>query len=273
MTAEIIPFKIEQQTDGELRVSDEEISSHLGYKDVKDFRALVREHRKNLEKISNLVIERFSKREKGEGGRRTERFWLTEAQSLFMISRSGTEVATDIMVAVSIAFVEMRREHRHTPLTKDLLRLNILSPEVQVWEKRFEKPFFDNLHRVMHLKKPGRNNHPNCGHFINRYVYEFLFGNLGLEVIREANPNALRTNSVGENEYRRAYRHHQMLKGEHIPAFKQHIRTLNTLLGVSTSIGHFDDIFNATFPKHHTQIGFMFNELQKRTPATQEARS
>lgn len=269
MTADIIPFKIERQDDGELRISDTELAMRLGYTDLRVFRRLIKKHKENLEQLGDV----FSKRTvPSGGGKTTTAYLLAEHQALFMVSRSDMPVATQIMIGVSRAFVEMRRAHSQQPITKDLLRLNILSPEVRVWEKRFEKPFFDNLHRVMHLKKPGRNNHPNCGHFINRYVYEFLFGNLGLEIIREANPNALRTNSVGENEYRRAYRHHQMLKGEHIPAFKQHIRTLNTLLGVSTSIGHFDDIFNATFPKHHTQIGFMFNELQKRTPAQEAAR-
>jgi len=267
MSAEIVPFRIEVQTDGELRVSDVDLADHLGYGDVKSFRRLVRDHLGNLNKINQVRSEHLASKQ--GGGRQGRAFWFTEAQALYIISRSDKPIASDLMVEVSVAFIEMRRNQ---PVTRDLLRLNILSPEVRIWEKRFEKPFFVNLHRVLGLAKTGRNNHPNCGHFINRYVYDFLFGEIGLEVIREANPKILRANDNGAAEYQRAFRHHQMLRPEHDKVFNQHIRTLNTLLGIANSIGHFDDIFNATFPKSCTQIGFAFNEQRLGLSAAQGAR-
>ncbi|NHN94044.1 hypothetical protein GOB58_00655 [Acetobacter thailandicus] len=134
--------------------------------------------------------------------------------------------------------------------------MNILSPEVRVWEKKFEPPFFEKLHRVLGVHRSTRNNHPLCGKFINKYVYEFLFGNLGLEVIRDANPS--------NTEYHRAFKHHQMLKPEHDEPFRTHIKMLTALLSVAQSPKHFNDIFNTAFPKKQTQIGMMFNEISQR---------
>lgn len=260
-TTNIIPFKIEHQDDGELRISDSEISSHLGYGDVKAFRRLLRDHLGNLNKI-NQVLSAHLVNKQG-GGRQGKAFWLTESQALYMISRSDKPIASDLMVDVSIAFVDMRRQFHRRPITKDILRINILSPEVQVWKRRFEKQFFVNLHRVLGLPLPDKGSNSQCGHFINRYVYGFLFGELGLEVIREANPKVPRDLDDGSSEYNRAYRHHQMLKDEHMPAFKKHVSTINTLLGIAQTSGHFEDMFNATFPTPQTQIGFLFNESKR----------
>ncbi|WP_233127732.1 P63C domain-containing protein [Acetobacter sp. DsW_059] len=256
MTTQIMPFHIEKQSDGELRISDIELAGKLGYKEVKAFRRIIRTHEKKLNKISQVLSEHLVNHQ--GGGRDGKRFWLTEAQALFMISRSDTEVATDIMVAVSVSFVEMRKRFTNTApaLTKELLAMNILSPEVRVWEKKFEPPFFEKLHRVLGVRPSHRNNHPNCGKFINKYVYEFLFGDLGLEIIRDANPS--------NTEYHRAFKHHQMLKPEHDEPFRTHIKMLTALLSVAQSQKHFNDIFNTAFPKKQTQIGMMFNEISQR---------
>ncbi|WP_336764357.1 P63C domain-containing protein, partial [Asaia sp. VD9] len=176
MNAEIVPFRIEVQTDGEARISDIELAKGLGYVDIRVFRRLIKNHVDNLSQLDDVFSKRIVP---SGGGKAATAYFLTEHQALFMISRSDMPVATQIMISVARAFIEMRRNQ---PVTRDLLRLNILSPEVRVWEKRFEKPFFVNLHRVLGLAKTGRNNHPNCGHFINRYVYDFLFGEIGLEV-------------------------------------------------------------------------------------------
>jgi len=264
MTAEIVPFRIETQSDGELRVSDIELAERLGYTEVRNFRKVIRKNAEDLREFGLL------RQIDAKGSGRSERVhWLNRAQAIHAVYRSNTPNAARMAINLTKAFDTLLGNQ---PVTRDLLRLNILSPEVRVWEKRFEKPFFVNLHRVLGLAKTGRNNHPNCGHFINRYVYDFLFGEIGLEVIREANPKIIRANDNGAAEYQRAFRHHQMLKPEHDKVFNQHIRTLNTLLGIANSIGHFDDIFNATFPKSCTQIGFAFNEQRLGLSAAQGAR-
>lgn len=263
MSAQIIPFRIETHGDGELRISDIELAERLGYAEVRNFRKVVRKNADDLREFGLL------RQIDAKGRGRSERvYWLNRAQAIHAVYRSDTPDASKLAISLTKAFDTLLGSQ---PVTKDLLRLNILSPEVRVWERRFEKPFFIHLHRVLGVQPTGKNNHPNCGHFINRYVYEFLFGNLGLEIIREANPKITRSLDGGAAEYHRAFRHHQMLKPEHDGAFRQHVRTLNTLLGVANSVSHFDDIFNATFPKPLTQIGFMFHE--KRAAAAPEGRS
>jgi len=261
MTAEIIQFRIERQSDGELRISDYELATHLGWSDIKLMRQVISRNKEDLAEFGLI----FTVKIKSEGrGRPEKAFWLNRAQAIHSVYRSETPTARRLSVQLTKAF-DALLDQQPRVLTRDLLRLNILSPEVRIWERRFEKPFFVHLHRVLGLTKTGRNNHPNCGHFINKYVYEFLFGEMGIDIIREANPKVLRKADDCTAEYQRAYRHHQMLKSEHMDAFNQHIRTLNTLLGVANSVGHFDDIFNATFPKPETQIGFLFNE-RRPTP-------
>lgn len=69
MTAEIIPFKIERQADGELRISDVELSKHLGYAEVRNFRKVIR---KNLDDIRQLDFC-ASVAQKSEGRGRPEK--------------------------------------------------------------------------------------------------------------------------------------------------------------------------------------------------------
>jgi len=257
MSAEIIPLRIVRQADGELRISDTDLSEKLGFAEVKLMRQVIRRNKADLCELG-LLLQREAK-----GYGRSERvYWLNRAQAIHAVYRSGTLEASRLAIELTKAFDALLGQ---VPRTRDLLRLNILSPEVGIWEKRFERPFFVHLHRVLGLKQPERNNHPNCGHFINRFVYGFLFSPLGLDIIREANPKVARLMDDGTAEYHRAFRHHQMLKAEHMPAFEQHIRTLNTLLVLAGSLRHFEDLFNRMFPQSRTQIGFLLNEIQSRS--------
>lgn len=259
MTAQIIPFRIERQTDGEMRVSETELAQRLGYSRERDFRRIVNAHRARLDRMGSALLLRETSGE--QGGRPKSVEWFTEHQALFLISRSDTTAADDIMEAISIAFVEMRRQTQRSLPIREWFQLNIISEQVSIWEREFSAGFFNHLHRMLGVTKPGRNNHSNCAHFINRYVYTFLFSNLGLEVIREANPAG--------DEYRRAVRHHQVLKERHKPALRQHIDRIGIMLSNAISLQHFDDMFNRSFPMPDTQIGFIFQE--PLLPAVQAA--
>lgn len=247
----IIPFQIERQDDGELRISETELAQRLEYKREREFRAIVAAHRDRIDRMGFAVIRRETSGK--QGGRPREVEWFTEQQALFLVSRSGTQVADDIMEMVAISFVEMRRQTQRSIPIREWMQLAIISEQVSIWEREFPPGFFDHLHRVLGLTKPGRNNHSNCGHFINRYVYAFLFGQLGLDVIRDANP--------ADDDYNRAVRHHQILQQKHKPALRQHIDRVSVMLTLSISINHFDDQFNRAFAKQNTQIGFIFGEM------------
>lgn len=98
MTAEIIPFKIEQQTDGELRISETELAHRLGYKREREFRSVIKTHRARIDRMG--FAERRRETSGDNGGRPKIIEWFTEQQAIFLVSRSGTKVADDIMEAL-----------------------------------------------------------------------------------------------------------------------------------------------------------------------------
>lgn len=250
MTAQIIPFNIERQQDGELRISDEELASKLGYEDIRVFRRLIKKHEDNISQLGDV----FSKLIAPEGGGRAARVYhLTEQQAVFMVSRSDKPAATTIMIGVSRAFVDMRRKTQREMPLPEFFRLSLINDQVRQWQREYPDGFFIDLHRVLGLTRPAIGNHSNCSHFINRYIYKFLFGELGLTAIRDANP--------ADEEHVRAHKHHQVLKAKHMPALRQHIEKVATILSCSISLRQFDDLFNRRFPSVNTQIGFMFGEM------------
>jgi P63C domain len=250
MSAEIIPFRIERQDDGELRISDIELAERLGYTEVRSFRRVIRNNAEDLQSLGLLH------RSGAKGSGRTQWvFWLNRAQAIHGVYRSETPGARRLAIELTKAFEELLSKTQRSLPIREWCQLNILSEQVSVWTREFPPDFFNHLHRVMGVTKPGRNNHSNCAHFINRYIYAFLFGSLGLEVIREANPT--------DDGYQRALRHHQVLKERHKPALRQHIDRVGVMLALSISLNHFDDQFNHKFKKPNTQIGFMFGETLK----------
>ena len=250
MSAEIIPFRIERQDDGELRISDIELAERLGYGEVRNFRKVIRLQLSDLQELG--ILRRSSAEFKKGAGRRETVFWLNRAQAIHAVYRSETPVARRLAIELTKAFEELLSKTQRSLPIREWCQLNILSEQVSVWTREFPPDFFNHLHRVMGVTKPGRNNHSNCAHFINRYIYAFLFGSLGLEVIREANPT--------DDGYQRALRHHQVLKERHKPALRQHIDRIGVMLSLSISLNHFDDQFNHAFSKPNTQIGFIFRE-------------
>lgn len=251
---EVIPFRIERQDDGELRISDVELAEKLGYSRTRDFRRIARTHAARIDRMGGARTDRAPLSDTDQ--QLVTRYWYTEAQAIFLVSRSDRDIASDIMVEIALRFAAMRRETQRNLPVREWFQLQIIADQISIWEREYPVRFFDHLHRVLGLTKPGRNNHSNCGHFINRYVYAHLFGALGLDVIREANP--------ADDEYKRAVRHHQVLKERHKPALRQHIDKVGAILANAVSLNHFDDMFNRAFPQPDTQIGMMFAEAPAR---------
>ena len=248
MTAEIIPFRIERQDDGEPRISDVEMAERLGYANIRDFRFLIRRHIKTLNQFNQVRAVR-SRNE--IGGHSFIAYSLTEQQAIYIVAKSEQPLAVEITVAVVKAFVAYRRGSVN-PKLYGVVGMELLGFTPRVWQKEYPDTFFAHLHRVTGWTKPDGNNHSNCAHFINRYIYEFLFGELGLAALKEANP---------ADEGQRASRHHQMLKDKHMTALRKHIDVVSALLAVSVSLDMFTDSFNHAFPRKNTQVGFLFGEM------------
>lgn len=248
--ADIIPFQIERQDDGEARISDVEMSERLGYPRIADFRHLIRNHKQTLNKFNHLA---FNQRALPQGGGRpVTEFWLTEAQAIYIVTKSEAKLAVEITVAIVKAFVAYRRGTINQKLY-GAVGMELLGFTPRTYRREYPESFFLNLHRVAGWTRPEGNNHSNCAHFINRYIYEFLFGELGLVALQEANP---------ADEGQRAHKHHQILKDKHMPRLRQHIEIIAALLANAISLDMFDDSFNRVFPKLNTQVGFLFGERQ-----------
>ncbi|GBR31284.1 hypothetical protein AA11826_0769 [Komagataeibacter oboediens DSM 11826] len=262
MTAQIIPFKIERQQDGEFRISDAELAGHLGYAEVRYFRQAIRKNLSDISELDFCVIVT----QKSSGGRPEKIYWLTERQAIHMVYRADTPVARELAIKLTKAFVELRRKTRLEMPLPEFFRLSLVNDQVRQWQREYPDGFFVDLHRVLGLDRPAIGNHSNCAHFINRYIYKFLFGELGLTAIRDANP--------ADEEHVRAHKHHQVLKAKHMPALRQHIEKVATILSCAISLRQFDDLFNRRFPSVNTQIGFMFGEMPVMAGRLiQEARS
>ena len=253
MPADIIPFRIERQDDGEPRISDVEMAERLGYARVADFRALIRRHAKTLKQFNVLRAVR-SRNENGGPGFTT--YSLTEQQAIYIVTKSEMPLAIEITVAIVKAFVAYRRGSVN-PRLYGVVGMELLGFAPRAWQKEYPDEFFHHLHRVGGWTKPDGNNHSNCAHFINRYIYEFLFGELGLAALKEANPT--------DDGYQRASRHHQMLKDRHMPALRKHIEAVYALLANAVSIDMFTDSFNRAYPRKNTQVGFLFSEMPTGT--------
>ena len=249
MSAEIIPFRIERQGDGEPRISDIEMAERLGYPAVAKFRQLIRRHARTLARFG--VLATVAQTSGTAGGRPTKSYLLTEHQAIFIVTKSEMPLATDIAVAIVNAFVAYRRGSVN-PKLYGVVGMELLGFTPRIWQKEYPDAFFVHLHRVSGWTKPDGNNHSNCGHFINRYVYEFLFGELGLSALKEANQ---------ADEGQRIARHHQMLKDKHMPALRNHIAVVAALLATAVSLDMFIDSFNHAYPRKNTQIGFLFGDL------------
>ena len=98
MSADIIPFRIERQDDGEPRISDVEMAERLGYPEIGIFRRLISRHVRTLARFGVLVT--VVKTPGAVVGRPGKAYLLSEHQAIFIVTKSGyCRMATDIAVA------------------------------------------------------------------------------------------------------------------------------------------------------------------------------
>jgi hypothetical protein len=237
--------------DGEPRAHDESIANKLGYARIDTFRSLIRRHRKILNNINHLCAMQTSPERQQGGGRRGKEYWLTKSQIVFLVGKSETPVAEKLFAEIAIAFVEFQRQSFPMDQYGALIR-DLLLPSPREWQLEYPESFWKVLHEVGKWPRPPGNNHSNCAHFINKFIYEYLLGKLGLKALQDANP----ANDDGE----RAHRHHQILKVKHLEKVRDHIKIVERLLAGSRSIKHFSDVFASFFEDSDIQLGFLFEE-------------
>jgi hypothetical protein len=91
-------------SDGQPRVRDLELAEHLGYEKPYDVRKLIT----RLAESGRLgIVATVAKNQTGRG-RPTSEFWLTEAQALKVVAKSGTPKADAILDEVIRVFIAVR---------------------------------------------------------------------------------------------------------------------------------------------------------------------
>ena len=87
--------------DGEPRIRDIDLAERLGYERLRDIRKLIDRFANEIE-LRAIVAQ--------TSGRPAAEYWLTEEQALFIIAKSETPKATEILKLVIRAFIAVRRQ-------------------------------------------------------------------------------------------------------------------------------------------------------------------
>lgn len=112
-TAEISSLPDLIEVDGEVRALDTVIAERLGYERPRAIRDLIKRHRDTLEALGNLPCRAA----KSEGrGRPSAAFYLSEAQTCFIVAKSDTTRANIELAHVVGVFTEY---HRGNLIAKD----------------------------------------------------------------------------------------------------------------------------------------------------------
>ena len=173
-----------RSTDGEPRIRDLDLAAQLGYERPRDIR-------KPIEKFSNEigVCATVAQTSGPKGGRPTDEYWLTEAQALFIVAKSETAKATEILKLVIGAFIAVRRqiardEHALKTIPRRLIEALLLPAPAPEWERMFQPSLVAAI-CDLHGKRWIGGAHPRFLSSTNRKIYDLVFsGGIGVEIKR-----------------------------------------------------------------------------------------
>jgi hypothetical protein len=97
--------------DGVPRVKDLDLAAFLGFSRATDIRKLIKRWESSLEGICATVAQNTGKR-----GRPSEAYLLTEEQALFIVAKSDTSRATEMLRKIIAVFVKVRRGESTIPV-------------------------------------------------------------------------------------------------------------------------------------------------------------
>lgn len=105
---------VEGVGDAEAKIRDIDLAEKLGYTRPRDIRKLIErliKEGKLLEVCMRASVSRIQKSTGGVEEREVQEYWLTEAQALKVIAKSGTHIADQILDQVIAVFVYVRKSH------------------------------------------------------------------------------------------------------------------------------------------------------------------
>lgn len=202
--------------DGEPRIRDLDLAEKLGYERPRKIRDLIAEFANEIEVCP--VQGRTSER----GGRPADEYWLTEAQALFVVAKSETSKATEILKLVISAFIAVRKqierdEQALKTIPRRLLEAFLLPKPTTEWERMFQ-PSLVKAICDLHGDKWSGGPHPRWMSSTNSKIYTLVFSSAGAAEIKRRNPLP----KWGSN-------HHQHLTAEARDYFSAQLKIVEAL--------------------------------------------
>lgn len=176
-----------------------------------------------------------------DGGLRKNQYSAATAADVLI--RGLSKVGIVALVDEATGYQDVRTRHA----LEELLHMYV-AEEMRPWIKMFPNDFFKETYRLNGWNyNPSSNKRtPLVGTWTNKYIYEPLPSGV-LEELRRRNPR----NENGN----RSYRHHQFLtESTGNVHLDRQISTVTTLMKISNSKAHFQEMFNRAFPPPVEQL-------------------
>lgn len=213
-------------SDGEPRIRDLDLAERLGYERPRSIRDLIK-------KFENEIgVCRVGRQTSEQGGRPGVEYWLTEEQALFIIAKSATPRATEILKAVITAFVAVRRQMERNQqalktLPQRLIEAFLLPKPAADWERMFQPSLVRSLCDLHGIRYQG-GPHPSFLSSTYRKIYDLIFSTpIGAEM-KNRNPLP----KWGSN-------HHQHLTPEARDYFAAQLKIVEAIARQSSSKADF----------------------------------
>ena len=203
---------------------------------------LIRDHSDSFEEFGVLRFEN-AKPSSPLGGRPEQFAILNENQCYLLLTFVRNSKATVPLKTKLIAAFSRAREELARVRFQDQNVGLFLQDVPQDWQRRFQESFFESVmecYGLTYIKDRGTPSF--LGHFINRYVYTPLLGNLSDELKAKRSEYC---ENEGKNES--SFRLHQFLKDNCSESLERHVLTVETLLRISVSSEDFKENFARRF--------------------------
>jgi len=174
-------------TDGEPRIRDLDLAERLGYERPRNIRNLIDRFRNDLGVC--FTVEQTSS---ALGGRPGVEYWLTEEQALFIVAKSDTSRATEMLKFIITVFVAVRRQidrdqQALKSLPQRLVEALLLPAPTPDWERMFQSSLVKAICEL-HGEHFDGGQHPRWMASTNRKIYDLVFSSPIGRTIKERNP-------------------------------------------------------------------------------------
>lgn len=193
------------------------------------------------------------------GGRPQSFAILNENQCYLLLTFvRNSKVTVSLKTKLIAAFSRAREELARVRMQDQNVGL-FLQDVPHDWQRRFPESFFEAVmecYGISYIKEQGTPSF--VGHFINRYIYEPLLGNLSDELKAK---RAEHSKAIGRSES--SFKLHQFLKENCAEALERHVLSIETILRISNSDEDFKEYFARRY-EGRSQLALEFRTQAER---------